>query len=371
LPGSRSQSVEPAPRSNELEKEEGLNRQMLQDLLNHVREMAVRQVELASAARGDNDKENRTKDLLHQLTDKDQRIKEIDEQLKNTLEELQRKSNALEKASESEAAVQARLEQEKQRHDNAGERLTARYRDLERSKDDLEERMRHLTASKHELEAAKELAEQRAKDTAVQLGQVREAVRHLEAERASMNSELASTRERAARLKEEADAGRRGVEQETRDLRCRAAVLEDQLHDAQEKLQQERIRAEQERQRAERAEQEHERLQQELSQWPPGNFQQESIIVQQKINSELKGEVCRLERLLSQERSMHSILSPADFFALHDKQADDENALALENERLRRMLMRTQCDLEDAVCRLQDAERRAGLVAGGAPAPAS
>lgn len=356
LPGGRTQSAEPAPRGKENDHEENLNRQMLQDLLGHVRQMAIRQVELASGPRNtDAEKEN----LVNQLTDKDRKMKDIEDQFKKTLEELQRKSSELEKAAESEAAAKARLEQEKLRHDSAGEKLSTRYRELERTKDDLEERMRQLSSAKGQLEAAKDQADKQAREALSQFDEAREALRRLEAERASLQGELATTRERAARLQEEAHAGRRGVEQETRDLRCRAAVLEDQLHDTQEKLQQERLRVDQERQRADRAEQELERMQQEASQWPVGNFQQESLIVQQKINNELKGEVCRLERLLSQERSMHSIMSPADFFALHDKQAEDESALVAENERLRRSLMRTQCELDDAVSRLRDAMQRA------------
>lgn len=345
-----------------------MDSRMLQDCLHHLREISIRQVEMASSSGRGVDPE---KELMTKLTSKEQMIRDIDSQLHQALEELAKKSSELTKAEQSEAEAQASLEQEKRRHDNAGEKLTARYKDLERSKDDLEERMRQVVNIKGQLEAAKEVADSQARESM-------EAVRRLEEEKQALQAELAAHREQAAqavaRAREEADAGRRGVEQETRDLRCRAAVLEDQLQDAQEKLQHKQLQIDQERQkgeraeqRAQRAEQEQERLQQQLqhdvSQW---SYHSEAatreklssdLAAKDKMNSDLKAEVCRLQRLLHQERTQHGVFNPTDHLALC-KKAQEEFGLAAEVERLQRELMETQCDLGNAIGKISELQQK-------------
>jgi len=352
---------EPLPSAQQAPDHEdsNLSRQMLQDLLGHVREMAVRQTEIAAASvrKGYHEKE----ELQSQLLTKEQKIKEIDEQLQKTLEELQQKSSDLVRASESEAEAKQRLEREKLRHDSAGEELTVRYQELERSKDDLEERMRQVVGLKGQLEAAKDEAEKRETASITQCERAQEAIRRLQSDLGDIRSEFAA----ASQQREEAERVRIGVERETKDLRIRAALLEDQLRDAHDKLQQERWHAEQERQRAERVEHDQERLPQDASQWGSPQLQ-ESLTVQRRINADLKCEVCRLERMLAQERATHSIMSPADFFALHQKQAEGERGLVSDNELLRRQLMKTQCDLEDTVNRLQEAQAQLREARGGA-----
>merc|ERR1719433_2073491 len=115
-----------------------------------------------------------------------------------------------------------RFEQVNQRSEQARQRCA----DLERRNEELEDQARQLTSQNSSWEVQ---ASERERDYQNRLGLSTEAARRLEGEKRLREAELEKVRQQH---KEEVDKVRqhqKEVEQETRELRCRTAVLEDLL----------------------------------------------------------------------------------------------------------------------------------------------
>mmetsp|Transcript_124406 Transcript_124406/g.323235 ORF Transcript_124406/g.323235 Transcript_124406/m.323235 type:complete len:1346 (-) Transcript_124406:232-4269(-) len=245
-----------------------------------------------------------------QLAEKEKKLGDVEAQLHTTLEELKSKEHELHRAQEKEQELHI-----------AQERF-----DLQRAQE---------TA----LEAAKVRAEERAHE-------MEEMVRRLETEQKRLTAEVSQL--------QEVNAKHRTVEQELRDLRCNAAVLEKSLRDAQEEHQ----RADQAKQAAE---QERQRSEQERRQWEAcySQWQGECDALKaeneglKRENGELKRENEVLRRDVSdfdnaarQDRWNANIIINGDYRRLVKEMAR-EVPYRCENDQLKAKLSEMQCELHD------------------------
>jgi len=231
--------------------------------------------------------------------------------------------NCVHQMTQRHEQVKQKFEQAQQRFEQAHQRCT----ELERSEQDLQEKVRMLSGVKASLEAQ---AGERERDLAGRLASTAEAARRLEGEKRVLEAEVDKVKHQ-----------HRECEQETRELRCRNAVLEDQLRDAQEQ----RKRFEQDQARAE----------QDIRQWYQKfiDSNKENTTLS-KVNQDHKRDIWDLENQLRQERSIAAFPKPGELLKM--MKAHEGESLANETFGLKKALARTKCDLDLCIRKLQEQE---------------
>lgn len=228
-----------------------------------------------------------------------------------------------------------RFEQVNQRSEQMRQRCT----DLERRNEELEEQVRQLTSQNSSWEAQ---ASERERDFQNRLGSSTEAARRLEGEKRLLEAELEKVRHQHKEELEKVRQHQKEVEQETRELRCRTAVLEDQLRDSQEQRQ--------------RTEQDQQRTEQDLRQWYQKFIESnKENTVLQRANQDHKRDIWELENQLRQERNVANIATPGEYIKL--MKAHEGASLATDNNRLKQALTRTQCDLDLCIRKMHEQEK--------------
>jgi len=335
-----AQVVPPPPKPTAREQEQlERDRRLLQDILVEVRTMSVALADSAPAnssndqgspnGDGSPQRGGASKELRAQIEAKDKKLDEFEQKFSCLVAELSEKEDLLGLATrEREAAEKAKkdLEEEHARRLEAEqsetktvELLTARCSEVENLNQELVEKLRRAEAKIASLQAGKEKAEESAKDAAERSAENNEAVRRVEGEKRALEAELAKASEEIDRLQT--------LEQETRKLRCREAVLEDELRDLQEKRQQ--------------AEAQKQALEQDCSSW-----QQRCLEEEQKYAPNNQKAVWDLEMALHQERKMASLTCPGDILKVINHFASSEN-MASENDRLKMEVFELRNQLRD------------------------
>jgi len=243
----------------------------------------------------------------------------------------ERNDSCVEQMTQQLEQVSQRNEQQRQRSaelERSSEELQEQVRQLTSQNTALEAQVRQLTSQHSSFEAQ---ASERDRDFQGRLASSTEASRRLEGEKRLMEAELERERQH-----------QKEVEQETRELRCRTAVLEDQLRDSQEQRQ--------------RTEQDQQRTEQDLRQWYQkfieSNKENTSL---QRANQDHKRDIWELENQLRQERNVANIATPGEFIKL--MKAHEGTSVATDNNRLKQALSRTQCDLDLCIRKLHDQEK--------------
>lgn len=239
------------------------------------------------------------------------------------LEEQQQHAQALRQEREDHDRTQRELMRAQHNLDQAEwsrEKAQSRVQELERA----EQVMSGLKAS---VEAQ---AQEREQELASRLASASDTARRLEGEKRAMEAELEKVRSQ-----------QRDNEQETRELRCRNAVLEDELRGTQEL----KHRCEQEQQKAVRD------AQQDSGQWLQKyrDAQKENAQLQ-KENKDLKNMVWELENQNRQERVNYC--NPGDL--LKAAKAYESQSATAENNRLLMALNVKARDIELYAKRVQE-----------------
>lgn len=209
----------------------------------------------------------------------------------------------------------------------AKKKAQTRVEELERAEHDWHEKVRKLSGVKASIEAQ---AEEREQELSGRLASVSDAARRLEGEKRALEGELEKLK---SQLKDN--------EQETRELRCRSAVLDDELRGAHEQKQ----RCEQEQQKAVRD------ALQDSGQWRERFLDSKKENAQlQKTQQELSTLVWELEDQLRQERTNYC--SPAELLKL-SKAHESESLLAERNQLMLALMSKTR-DMDLYVKRVQE-----------------
>lgn len=333
------------PTAREQEQQER-DRKLLQTILSEVRTMSQCLADGSEPPKTEGESVLcDVQDLKEKVNEKDKRLIELNNALQKALEELAGKESRINSFEQDVKAVQSekeKLEADMKRRsdakDEAAERIAQRCADHERRNAELMSKLAEKETALINLQAEKERAESAQREAETRLQESESARRQLEGDRRSVEAELKRLQEQAER--------HHAVEQETRELRCRVAVLEDTLHDAQDK-----------QRAAERASDAAERARQ--------TAEQEVAALHERILQEEKKSVpshhralWEAEEALVREQNAACLRSPGDFLRVMNYFATREN-LAYENDRL-------QMELSDL--QHQNRELRAMLQpgAGGA-----
>jgi len=339
-------------------------RQMHSDELEHTRQRLQNMESTVQLHQKDVQEERHQNDELRaQLAQTQVQLQEAEQRLLREVEEHERTQRELIRARhdyDCAVVTKERLEMEhrssQDRSEACVEQMTARYeqkvqeyeqlvlrcQDLQSSEQELQERVRQLGSRQTSMETQ---ATDRERELGGRLGAAAEAARRLEGEKRVLEVEFEKAQQEHEKAREELEKARqqqRETEQETRELRCRSAVLEDQFRDAQEQRQ----RSEQDQQRAE----------QDLRQWYQkfieSNKENTSL---QRSNQDHKRDIWELENQLRQERNVASITKPGEYLKL--MRAHEGDSMASDNSRLKKVLSKTQCDLDLCIRRLGEQER--------------
>jgi chromosome segregation ATPase len=276
-------------------------------------------------------------ELCIQLAEKDRRVHEVEQRLREAAEEGARTKQELAQAVRdfnSAISSKERLEEEQRGnryHQEQTETLRQRCEELERTEQDLLEQVQHVGSQRHALESQVAEAVRSCEELGGRLGTATEAARRLEGEKRLLESELERVRQQ-----------QRDSEQETRDLRCRTALLEEQLREMQEHKQS--------------VEQEQKGAEQELRQWYQKCLDAErgSAGVQRQ-NQELRRDLWDLGVQMQQERNAANITSPGEYLSL--MKAHEGESLAADHGKLKKQLSKTQCELELCIRKLDEQEK--------------
>jgi len=286
----------------------------------------------------------------------------LQEQEARLQEQEQRYALEMQQAKEDHDQTHRNLMRAKHNYDTAEYakgKLEARVQELERSEQELQERSRMESALRA---SAQGQAAEREKEIAGRLAMATEAARRLEGEKRVLEAGMqrlevelqkamdASRRcqdgHRALEAEIEKEKSQRGeAEQESRELRCRLAVSEDEKRCVQERnheLEQEQQKAVQD------AVQDSNQWHQKLMEGKKENGQLAKAV------QDLKADLWNLETQLRQERNAANICRPGELLKL--VKANSSEHLA-ENDRLKRMLKKTHCDLELCMSKIQEMDK--------------
>merc|ERR1711897_61507 len=130
--------------------------------------------------------------------------------------------------------------------------------------------------------------------------------------------------------------------QETRDLRCHTAMLEDQLQDS--------------KQQGQKMEQEKEKSDHDLRQWYQKFVESDKENNSLQIaNLEHRRDIWDLENQLRQEQNVAHIVSPGEYMRLMKEHEKD--SLANDYSMLKRALATSQCDRDLCLMKLTEQEK--------------
>jgi len=271
--------------------------------------------------------------LRAQLADKDNLRAQLADTQSQLLEEQQQHA-------QTKRQIQERHEDNERTHrdlmrarhdyhaaDLSKAKMQSRVRELERAEQEWQEKHRMMSGMKASLEAQ---VQEREQEIGGRLAAATEAKRRLEGEKRGLEAEL-----------EKARSQQRESEQETRELRCHNAVLEDELRGAQERSQ----RLEQDQRKAVQD------ALQDSSQWHQKFLDTKKENGQlQKAVQELKTLVWELENQLRQEQ-LHN-RPPGEILKL--AKAHERESVMAEDNRLAMALKKKSTDMALCVKKIQE-----------------
>jgi len=295
---------------------------LLKEILNEVRTMSISLNERDAVPieqhlqqqQAQNGFKMEAEEARAQLAEKEKKISDIETQLHATLEELQTKERQLAQEQETKDRLTVEMERSTEHH--------TQVLSLSKAVQDLQEQVRLHKSSESSLQSSKVKADERSRE-------MEEVVRRLDGEQKKLEGELQKLQETNGQQRGQIDK-HHAVEQELRDLRCKTALLEDHLRDAQDKHQQ----AEQTKQIAE---QDKQRFEQERMQWE---------VYCSQMQSQMQGE-CEALR------------------AEAERLKGEKDELARENEVLRRDIGDFASDFHNIVHQDRNNARIVGWVQNG------
>jgi chromosome segregation ATPase len=231
-------------------------------------------------------------------------------------------------------ASKERLEEEQRAsraNQERAEQLRRHCEELQHREQDLLEQVQHLGSQRQAFEAQATEAVRSCEELGGRLGHATEAARRLEGEKRLLESELERARQQQG-----------ASEQEVKEFRCRSATLEDQLRELQDHRQ--------------RVHQDQKQSEQELQEWYQKCVEAErgnAGILRQ--NQELRRDLWELGIQMRQERNVANLCSPGEFLSL--MKAHEDESLAADHGRLKKQLLKTQCDLELCLRKLSEQEK--------------
>lgn len=306
------------PTAREQEQQER-DRKLLQTILSEVRTMS----QCLADGSGPVDGESQNLDM-HDLKDKleakDKKLLELNSELQKALQELTSKESVIcsfeqdvKTVQTSKEQLEADVKRRSDAKDEAAERIAQRCADHERRNAELMNRLAEKETKLSTLQAEKERAEAGHREAMTKLKDAEDARKRLEGERRGLEVELSRLQEQAER--------HHSIEQETRELRCRVAVLEDTLRDTEDK---QRL--------AERQLEAANRLRQTAEQ-DASSLREKLMQEEKKTAPNHQRAVWEAEDALVREQNAGCLRSPGDFLRVMNYFANREN-LAYENDRL-------------------------------------